>query len=181
MLQVLARLAGIGVVERWACYGGAFNGAIDSPAARRESYAFRLLVEPACLAQPGFALAPGWSAAMRARHTAALRSPWHDGMAVAFYDMNAAFHEGLAEASGNRFLLASVRQQNRLRRFLNIHWTYGPERVRINCTEHLAILDCLDAGDRPGAAALMRAHLEGAARLRHAAFRGRDTEASPPS
>jgi DNA-binding GntR family transcriptional regulator len=50
--------------------------------------------------------------------------------------------------------------------------------VRTNCTEHLAILDRLDAGDRRGAAALMRAHLEGAALLRHAAFHGR--VAGPP-
>lgn len=168
---VLARLAEIDVIERRPGYGWAFNAAIDSPEARRESYGFRLLIEPACLLQPGFALPAGWAPAMRARHAAAMAAPWHDGMAVAFYDMNAAFHEGLAEASGNRFLLAAVRQQNRLRRFLNIHWTYGPERVRANCDEHIAILDRLEAGDREGAAALMRRHLEGAAMLRPGAFR----------
>ena len=43
--------------------------------------------------------------------------PWSDTASIALYEMNAAFHEGLAAASGNRYLLVAVQQQNRLRRF----------------------------------------------------------------
>lgn len=170
LARVLGRLAEIGVAERRPGYGWAFLAGIDSPQARRESYAFRLVIEPACLTQPGFALPPDWAAEMRARHATAMQTPWHDTMAVAFYEMNAAFHEGLARASGNRYLRAAVRQQNRLRRFLNIHWTYGRDRVLTNCAEHLGILDRLEEGDRSAAAVLMHRHLEGAARLRPATF-----------
>jgi DNA-binding GntR family transcriptional regulator len=80
--------------------------------------------------------------------------------------MNAAYHEGLAAASGNRFLLVAVQQQNRLRRFANYDWTFGHERVLVNCREHLAILDRLEAGEREAAAALLRRHLEAAAKLK---------------
>jgi DNA-binding GntR family transcriptional regulator len=78
---------------------------------------------------------------------------------VALFDLNAAFHEGLAAASGNRFFHTAIQQQNRLRRFVNIHWTYGAERVQVNCREHLEILARAEAGDREIAAALMRKHL----------------------
>ncbi|MCK6449253.1 MAG: GntR family transcriptional regulator [Alphaproteobacteria bacterium] len=165
LLRVLGRLAEAGVIERRPGYGWEFRPAIDSPAARRESYRFRMLIEPAGLLEPGFRLDPAWVEAMRARHRAALAAPWRDTSSVAFYEMNAAFHEGLATASGNRFILMAVQQQNRLRRFLNVHWTYGHQRVLVNCREHLEMLDRLEAGDRDVAAALMRRHLEGAARL----------------
>ncbi|GAB4187514.1 MAG: GntR family transcriptional regulator [Thalassobaculales bacterium] len=171
MLRVLSGLAEAGVVERRPGYGWAFRVANDSPESRAESYRFRLVIEPAALLEPSFRLDPAWAQAMRARHLAAMAAPWHDGMAVAFYEMNAAFHEGLARASGNRFILAAVQQQNRMRRFTNIHWTYGHQRVLENTREHIAILDCLAAGDGEMASLLMRRHLQGAARLVPAAFR----------
>jgi DNA-binding GntR family transcriptional regulator len=165
LLRVLGRLAEAGVIERRPGYGWQFRPVIDSPAARDESYRFRMVLEPAALLEPGFKLDQVWVEDMRRRHRAALAAPWRETSSVAFYEMNAEFHEGLAEASGNRFILAAIQQQNRLRRFLNVHWTYGSERVLVNCREHLEMLDRLEAGDRDVAAALMRRHLEGAARL----------------
>ena len=92
--------------------------------------------------------------------------PWSETASIALYEMNAAFHEGLAAASGNRFLLVGVQQQNRLRRFANYDWTFGYQRVVVNCREHLAILDRLEAGERAEAATLLRRHLEDAAKLK---------------
>jgi DNA-binding GntR family transcriptional regulator len=103
---------------------------------------------------------------MRARHGAVLAEPWDAASAVRFFEMNAAFHEGLAACSGNRFLLAAVRRQNQLRRLSNYRWGYGTERVAVSCREHLEILDRLEADDREVAAALMRRHLTGARDLR---------------
>ena len=92
--------------------------------------------------------------------------PWSDTLSIALYEMNAAFHEGLAAASGNRYFLVGVQQQNRLRRFGNYDWTFGHSRVIVNCREHLAILDQLEAGQNEAAAALLRRHLEGAQKLK---------------
>ena len=92
--------------------------------------------------------------------------PWSETASIALYEMNATFHEGLAAASRNRYLLVAVQQQNRLRRFANYDWTFGHERVVVNCREHLAILDQLEAGQHEAAAALMRRHLQGAAKLK---------------
>ncbi|WP_395444728.1 FCD domain-containing protein [Caulobacter sp. UC70_42] len=159
VLRVLRRLSALGLVERKAGNGWTFLPSIDSARAQAESYAFRHALEPALLVQPTFSLDRGWLAESRAKHLAFRERPWRDVLAVEFYEMNSDFHEGLARCSGNRFMLAAVQQQIQLRRFLNYNWEYGVERVQESITEHLEILDALDAGHNERASALMRNHL----------------------
>lgn len=173
--RALARLAELAVVERTPGHGWHFLPIIADAVARAESYRFRQLVEPAVLLEPGFRLDPGWARDMRRRHEAALTAPWRETSSIAFFEMNAAFHEGLASACGNRYLLLAVQQQNRIRRFLNYDWVFGHERVVVNSNEHLAILDRLEAGDNEVAAALMASHLRRASLLRRASFDGDGT------
>lgn len=164
--RVLAKLAEVAAVQRKPGHGWRFQPIIADAQARAESYRYRILVEPAGLLEPDFRLDPAWAAEMRERHEETLRQPWKETASIALYEMNAAFHEGLAAASGNRFLLVAVQQQNRLRRFANYDWVFGYERVVVNCREHLAILDRLEAGAREAAAQLLRRHLERAAKLK---------------
>lgn len=165
ILKVLARLAEVGQVERKTGHGWAFMSSISDAATRIESYRFRLLIEPASLTEPGFKLDAGWLADMRVRHEGMLRRTWRDSDAITLFELNAEFHEGLAAASGNRFFQMAMQQQNRLRRFVNVYWTHGPERVEVSCREHLDILARLEAGDNEVAAALMRRHLQQASVL----------------
>lgn len=164
--RVLTKLAEVAAVQRKPGHGWRFQPTLGDMQARDESYRYRLLIEPAGLLEPGFQLDPAWAAEMRRRHQEMLAMPWSDTASIALYEMNAAFHEGLAAASGNRYLLVAVQQQNRLRRFGNYDWTFGHERVIVNCREHLAILDQLEAGQNEAAAALLRRHLEGASKLK---------------
>ncbi|MDR3510192.1 MAG: GntR family transcriptional regulator [Caulobacteraceae bacterium] len=162
VVRVLRELAELGLVERKPGNGWRFLPSIDSALAQRESYQFRMLLEPAILLQPGFKLDPAWVKRARAHHQSFLDKPWRNTLAVEFYEMNADFHEALARASGNRYMLSAMQQQNQLRRFLNYHWDYGVERVRDSVHEHLAILSALEGGDNEFAAALMRKHLASA-------------------
>jgi DNA-binding GntR family transcriptional regulator len=164
--RVLTRLSEVAAVQRKPGHGWRFLPTISDPQARAESYRYRMLIEPAGLLEPGFRCEPAWIAEMRRHHEEMLAKPWSDTASIALYEMNAVFHEGLAAASGNRYLLVAVQQQNRLRRFANYDWTYGHERVVVNCREHLGILEQIEAGDHAAAARLMRLHLEGAARLK---------------
>ncbi|MCP3443030.1 GntR family transcriptional regulator [Bradyrhizobium sp. CCGUVB14] len=173
--RVLAKLAEVAAVQRKPGHGWRFQPTLGDTQARDESYRYRLLIEPAGLLEPGFRLDPAWAAEMRRRHQDMLAMPWSDTLSIALYEMNAAFHEGLGAASGNRYLLVAVQQQNRLRRFGNYDWTFGYERVVVNCREHLAILDQLEAGQNEAAAALLRRHLESAAKLK------RNPSSSAPS
>jgi hypothetical protein len=66
--------------------------------------------------------------------------------------------DGLVAGTHNRHLLVAIQQQNRLRRFANHDWTFGPERVVISSREHLKNSrssrngrprDCRSATSRP--------------------------------
>lgn len=164
LLRVLAQLSEIGMAERKPGHGWAFLPVLDD-AARRESYEFRLLIEPASVMAQNFHLDPTWVEDMRRRHQAFMAAPWGETSSITLFEMNAAFHEGLAMASGNRFILNALRQQSRIRRFSNYDWVYGLERVKVSCREHLEILDRLELDQREIAAALIRRHLEQAAGL----------------
>jgi DNA-binding GntR family transcriptional regulator len=167
--RVLSKLAEVAAVQRKPGHGWRFAPSISDAEARAESYRFRMLVEPAALLEPGFRLDSDWIAEMRRQHREMLAMHWSETASIVLYEMNAAFHEGLAAASGNRYLLLAVQQQNRLRRFANYDWAFGHQRVVVNCREHLAILDLLEAGQREQAATLLRQHLERAAKLKRAA------------
>jgi DNA-binding GntR family transcriptional regulator len=164
--KLLARLADLDMVERKPGYGWRFLHEPRDQRLRDESYRFRLLIEPMVMLEPGFQLDPGWIAEMRARHVEALQRPWREASSIAFYEMNADFHEGLAAATGNRFFHSAMRRQNQLRRLSNYDWDQGMERVRVNCTEHMGMLDHLEAGENEVASALMRSHLLRASKLR---------------
>lgn len=164
--KLLARLADLDMVERKPGYGWRFLHEPRDQRLRDESYRFRLLIEPMAMLEPGFHLEPGWIAEMRVRHVEALQRPWRESSSIAFYEMNADFHEGLAAATGNRFFHSAMRRQNQLRRLSNYDWDQGMERVRVNCSEHMAILDHLEAGENEVASALMRSHLLRASKLK---------------
>jgi DNA-binding GntR family transcriptional regulator len=163
--QVLVRLSEVAAVQRKPGHGWRFLPTISDPKARAESYRLRQIIEPAALMESGYLLAPAWIDAMRRKHHDMLATPWSETTSIALYEMNAQFHEGLVAGSHNRYLLVAIQQQNRLRRFANYDWTFGHERVVVSCREHLEILDHLEMGDRETAAALMRQHLDAAAKL----------------
>jgi DNA-binding GntR family transcriptional regulator len=164
--KLLARLADLDMVERKPGYGWRFLHEPRDQRLRDESYRFRLLIEPMVMLEPGFQLDPVWITEMRARHIESLTRPWREASSIAFYEMNADFHEGLAAATGNRFFHSAMRRQNQLRRLSNYDWDQGMERVRVNCSEHMAMLDHLEAGENEVASALMRSHLMRASKLK---------------
>lgn len=164
--KLLARLADLDMVERKPGYGWRFLHEARDPRVHQERYRFRLMVEPLALLEPDFRLGKSWIAEMRQRHDVMLTQPWRESSSIALYEMNADFHEGLAAASGNRFIHSAIRRQNQLRRLSNYDWVFGFERVQVNCTEHMAILDHLEAGEPEVASALMRSHLLRASKLR---------------
>jgi DNA-binding GntR family transcriptional regulator len=73
--------------------------------------------------------------------------------------MDRAFHETLAELTGNRALMRHLREINdRLHLFRVIDFG-GPERVRTTCAQHLEILDRLESGDLEAAKQAMRENI----------------------
>jgi DNA-binding GntR family transcriptional regulator len=159
VLRVLRRMAELGLVQRKPGIGWSFMPSIDSGRTRSDSYAFRRVIEPAMLLQPGFQLDREWAEQTRLRHLEFRREPWRDTFAVKFYEMNSDFHEQLARCSGNHYMLSAVRLQIQLRTFMNYQWVYGAERVVASIDEHLAILDALEENRNRDAAVIMEGHL----------------------
>jgi DNA-binding GntR family transcriptional regulator len=160
--RALGRLAGLGVVARNPAQGWHFAPGLATAEDRAAAHRFRLALEPAALLEPGYRLDPGFAREMRAAHGAVLARRWRDRDAVALFEMNAAFHAGLAAGSGNRFFVDAVAAQNRLRALLNTDWRFGAARAHASCREHLGVLDALEAGEAARAAALLAAHLRSA-------------------
>ncbi|MGH8830194.1 MAG: GntR family transcriptional regulator [Polaromonas sp.] len=159
--EVLMRMLQHGILrgrrgQRWE-----FAETLDSAESERESYRFRMMLECAALTEPGFRVDAQRFAACRQRQQMliahATRRSWLD-----FFEANAEVHELLAEASGNRFVLKAVQEQNRLRRIADLsdYPLVNVELLRESCREHLAVLDAVERGKLREAAQLMRGHLQ---------------------
>jgi DNA-binding GntR family transcriptional regulator len=164
LARVLTRMQHEGLIAPAHGQGWAFAPTLESEASRRAAFELRLALEPAALLLPGFRPDAAMIARLREEHTAAARwigQPRPDAIAIFTVDMN--FHEALAEMAGNPFILAAIRQQNVLRRLLELASYRNAARVRAWIGEHLAILDHVAADDMAAAAKAMRLHLGAAA------------------
>lgn len=166
LARVLNGMAQDNVIERRSGHGWRFRPALDATQLQEDSYRFRLLIEPACVLEPTFRLDKARAQRLRQTHVALLADGLERLSNAKFFELNAEFHQFIASCSGNRFLEQAVINQNRLRRFFNYIAVFGPERMRVSCSEHVAILDRLLAGEREHAATLLWRHLLGSSRIR---------------
>jgi DNA-binding GntR family transcriptional regulator len=160
LTRVLQRLLREGLVEKRPGRGWMFTPVLDSKRMHDESYRFRLAIEPLALLESTFELDEEAAARIASKHERILNGSLQQITPIELFEMNAEFHELLARSSGNRFFLQAIQQQNRLRRFVNYHWTYGADRVLETCREHMAVLNAVREGDMTWAASLLRRHLE---------------------
>lgn len=166
LARVLNGLVLDNVIERRSGHGWRFLPAFDATQLHEDSYRFRLLIEPACVLEPTFRLNKARAQRLRQIHVELLSHGLEKLSSSKFFELNAEFHEFVASCSRNRFLEQAVIHQNRLRRFFSYIAVFGPERMRVSCSEHVAILDRLMAGEREHAATLLWRHLLGSSRVR---------------
>ena len=157
--RVLQRMSQEGLVRRNHGYGWKFLPIIDSVDAMAQGYRFRIAIEPAALLEPGFEIDRERFAKCRRSNLELLASSATRTPGAWMFEINAEFHEMLALASGNRFFLETVRQQNQLRRLSEYRIFVRPERIAKSCRDHLAILDAIEDGRQQKAAEIMHRHL----------------------
>jgi DNA-binding GntR family transcriptional regulator len=133
---------------------------LTSLASYEQSYRFRLLIEPAALMEPGYAVDAAAFARARAQQEAMLAGGILLYSRAETFQIGAQFHETLVAASGNAFLLDALRRVNRVRRL--IEYRVHKERGRLvqECRDHVHLLDLLEAGRRDDAVAFLRVHLD---------------------
>jgi DNA-binding GntR family transcriptional regulator len=178
LMKTLTRMAEDGLVKRNKGHGWSFLPTLDD-AALRSGYQFRLMVEPANFLQPQFT--PNAAALERSRLQHLYLSSHSNSAAVSnvqLFETDAQFHEMFAEFGGNTFVIQAIQQQNRLRKLFEFAGYANRRRVRDWCTEHLAIIDAVAAGQYEQASELMRTHLSYA---NYAALPGKALVAKPPA
>ncbi len=158
--RVLERAAQEGWIERRPSKGWAFLPMIDGPDSYAESYALRRALEPAAMMMDSFAIDSALLRRLRREQEPLAERGWREAAPAILYAANAAFHEGLARLSGNRFVVQAMMRQNQLRRLVEYEEIADRDRVRRQCLEHLEILALLERGERAAAAALLARHLE---------------------
>jgi DNA-binding GntR family transcriptional regulator len=161
--RALARLEEEGLVRR-ASWRWSFVPSLDTEHSRRASYELRLMLEPPSLLVPGFHAEPAVLEQLVEDHTTLTMRPEiaHEDPARVF-ELDARFHETIAAWSGNLFVLSVVRQQNTLRRLLELGSYVDRARIIVWCREHMAILSAIAADDAAMASRLMHRHLMHAA------------------
>lgn len=161
LTRTLAKLSEDGLIARNAGHGWRFLQTLNSDIALRNSYGFRLMIEPMALLTPNLHVDRQMLKRLRARHLRLITHPDITQVpAKEIFETDAAFHELLAEASGNLFVLQAIQQQNRLRRLLEFGSYHNKRRVKEWCEEHVAIIDALRENKQEQAAELMRKHLQ---------------------
>jgi DNA-binding GntR family transcriptional regulator len=168
LAQLLDRIAAEGWAERRPGYGWRFSSVLTTPDALEQTYRLRLAVEPAALLEPGYRLSPEIAAQCRAVEEHMLSGGIETASAGVLYDRGVRYHEAIVGASGNPFMLDTLRRLNRIRRLLVYRSLTDRQRFYRQAREHLAMLDLLEAGRNEEAAEAMRSHLsEVVTSLRH--------------
>ncbi|SJZ43365.1 transcriptional regulator, GntR family [Marinactinospora thermotolerans DSM 45154] len=158
--RLLARLEGEDLVRRRPGRGWEFHKVLSTVEGHDQSYRFRMIVEPAALLEPGFAVDADAFAEHRARQEALLRGRILTLPRRELFRTGAEFHEMVVGCSGNVFLLDALRRQNRVRRLIEYRHQFDRSRLVGQAREHLRLLELMERGELQAAAELLRAHLD---------------------
>jgi DNA-binding GntR family transcriptional regulator len=123
------------------------------------SYHLRSVLEPAMLLDRDYVVPTVHLQALLADHKATLKSMSPSSTWQEIFELDAAFHETLAQGSANELIVDIVRRQNRLRRLAEYVSYSRLERIRESMGEHIAVMEALLLGDAGLASALLRKHL----------------------
>jgi DNA-binding GntR family transcriptional regulator len=160
--RVLSQMQEEGWLEKQVGHGWQFMPMIDSVEAYEESYLFRAAIEPTGIMSPTFRMDKGEFLTIQRRQAFIAEQGYLTMNSIELFEANSEFHETLAKWSGNRFISQAVRRMNRLRRLVEYKQAKARKPRQGQALEHLAILEAIREHDLLKAAALLRAHIEGA-------------------
>ena len=125
-------------------------------------YEVRLLLEPSAAAEAAVRIDKATLDELRAAERALRVAPTGSVYAqfAQFTAGNAAFHDIIARASGNRFLFEAIHRLRSHQRLAQLYLHHGVVDAGPALEEHKAILAAIEARDRDSAADLMQEHIE---------------------
>ncbi|CAA9415845.1 MAG: hypothetical protein AVDCRST_MAG15-1878 [uncultured Rubellimicrobium sp.] len=160
--DILMRAVREGWAERKQGYGWRFLPVAKTPESFEQIYRFRMLIEPAAMLEPGFALDRRILEEQRRIQTRMIETDIERLPAERLLHYGSLFHEELIRMSNNPYFHISLLRVNRMRRLLEYRSRVDRSRLVVQCEEHLAILDLLERGEIVDASYALRRHLGGA-------------------
>ena len=162
--RVLNRMGREGIVERKPGRGWVFQPLMNTPEAYRESYRFRMIIEPAALLEPGYAVDMAELEQCYREQCELLGGAIEKWPRSELFKPGVHLHETIIAGAQNRLLLDALRKVNQLRRLVEYRAKLDRARMREQCEEHLLLIDLVRRGERVEASHYLRQHLDGARR-----------------
>ena len=164
LLKVLNQMASEGLMERRKGHGWRCLPIINSPESYYSSYQFRQTIEPALLLADSFEIDEARLARCYDKHKELVAGLLFEMPPGEVYEVNADFHQMLADFSCNAFFQEAIHKQNQLRLIVEKRAAKHSGRMQESCREHMDIMDAIRNGDRKAASELMSYHLTKASR-----------------
>ena len=160
IVRLLSQMAQEGLVLRLPGNGWEFLPLLSSPEAYDQGYRYRMLIEPAALLEPGYALSGAVLSETRRKQQAMLDGGIHAWSRSETFGANSDFHEVIVSGASNPFLLEGLRRVNRSRRLLEYRTHQFRDRLVAECNDHLHLLDLIEAGHLQKARRFLYDHLD---------------------
>jgi DNA-binding GntR family transcriptional regulator len=160
--RILNRMAREGMMERKPGRGWLFRPLLTDALQHRQSYRFRMILEPGAILEPGYRVDAIELEKCRREQQELLDGGIERCTPAELFRAGVHFHETVVAGAGNPFLLDALQGINRMRRVVEYGTKLDRSRLYQQCTEHLKLIDLLNAGERMEAAHFLREHLNGA-------------------
>ncbi|MDV7143564.1 GntR family transcriptional regulator [Tropicimonas sp. TH_r6] len=162
--EILHRASHEGWAERKQGYGWHLLPVAKTPEGFDQVYRFRMVIEPAAILEPSFKASSDVIEGLRAQQLRILESDTSRVPTFNRLEKGTEFHEELIRMSGNPYFHTALVRVNRMRRLMEYRAKIDPDRLAVQCKEHLGILDLIARGELIEASYAMRQHLGGALR-----------------
>ncbi|WP_323107421.1 GntR family transcriptional regulator [Rhizobium sp. CC-YZS058] len=157
--RVLRRIAGEGWIDRLPGHGWEFLPMLTSMQAYKDSYRFRLTIEPAAILEPTFVLNRSSLEDCRQHQQRLIDGEIWDVSNPDLFDINSRLHEAIIECSHNLFFIESLKRIDRLRRLIEYRQSLNRKYAIVRCREHVRLVDLLLQGRMVEASEFMTNHL----------------------
>jgi DNA-binding GntR family transcriptional regulator len=159
LIHVLRRASGEGWMERLPGHGWAFLPVLTSLEGYRDSYRFRLTIEPAAILEPSFVLDEEALTHRLQQQKALVAGGIKRATDAEIFELNSGLHETIMECSHNSFFIDSFRRLNRLRRLMEYRQKLDRKSACLRCQEHVDIVELLLKGKRKQASLKLARHV----------------------
>lgn len=159
LTKILRRIHSEGWIDRLPGHGWEFLPMLTSMQAYKDSYRFRLTIEPAAILEPTFQLNREALETCRTQQQALIDGEIWSVSNPDLFDMNSQLHEAIIECSQNVFFIESLRRIDRIRRLIEYKRSLDRKYAIIRSREHVNLVDLLLEGKQQEAASYMTQHL----------------------